>query len=176
MRKSWDPVCRMTIDSAEAADSTEYNGETLYFCSKGCSAKFSADPEANIAPGKDTNDGHSAGQHAAAAPEHAGSQTTNTSEMEYTCPMHPQIVQIGPGSCPISGMALEPRVVSLDVPEDTAELDDMKRRFWVSLVLTLPIFLLETVGMFVRTDQFLSTTVNVRGLRSRMSALTCSRL
>ncbi len=116
-----DPVCGMTVNPATAAGKHEYSGKTYYFCSTHCLHKFSADPESALHP-----------KPKAPAP----------TDVEYTCPMHPEVIQIGPGSCPKCGMALEPKVFSLTVEEDTSELDDMKRRFWISLALTLPVFLL----------------------------------
>ncbi|HEX6323593.1 MAG TPA: heavy metal translocating P-type ATPase [Vicinamibacterales bacterium] len=125
-----DVVCGMTIDPATAAGSSDYRGETYYFCNPGCKAKFDADPERYLAP--------------APAPAPA----LGTSDVEYTCPMHPEIVQIGPGSCPICGMALEPRTVSLeDLPNP--ELADMTRRFWIAAALTVPVFVLTMSDMFL---------------------------
>ena len=121
-----DPVCGMSV--REDSPHQHENAGTQYrFCSAGCLTKFRADPERYLnppaipAPRMD----------AAAPPGPAGSGS-------YTCPMHPQIVRDGPGSCPICGMALEPRTVTL---EDTAnpELDDMTRRFWISVALTAPL-------------------------------------
>ena len=116
-----DPVCGMTVNPATAAGKHDYQGKTYYFCSPHCLQKFSANPEAILHP----------------EPK-APAQT----DVEYTCPMDPEIVQIGPGICPKCGMALEPKVFSLTAEEDTSELDDMKRRFGISLALTLPVFLL----------------------------------
>ncbi len=99
---------------------TEYRGTTYYFCAPSCLERFRADPERYLAPKAD------------APPSMA--------ELEaiYTCPMHPEVRQVGPGSCPICGMALEPETITLE-EEDTSELDDMSRRFWVSVVLTVPL-------------------------------------
>ncbi len=116
-----DPVCGMTVNPATAAGKHAHNGKTYYFCSTHCLHKFSADPEAVLNP---------------------KSKPPSPTDIEYTCPMHPEVVQIGPGSCPKCGMALEPKVFSLTAEEDTSELDDMKRRFRISLVLTLPVFFL----------------------------------
>ena len=88
-----DPVCGMTVDPLFAAGHHEYKGETYYFCSTGCETKFKADPEKFLNP-----------QEPADQPL----------DVEYTCPMHPEIVQIGPGSCPICGMALEPKEITLE--------------------------------------------------------------
>ena len=110
-----DPVCGMTVDPAQAAGSALYQGQTYHFCSKGCAAKFQADPEKYLHP-----------QAAPASPQMPG--------VEYTCPMHPEIRQIGPGSCPKCGMALEPVSVTLDsVDEINPEYKDMLRRFWLSV-------------------------------------------
>src|SRR6267154_6901320 len=113
-----DPVCGMTVDPATSKHRFDYRGETWHFCSAGCRTKFAADPVSYIE--KDSKP-------KAAVPEGA----------IYTCPMHPQIRQVGPGSCPICGMALEPEVASLD-DAPNAERPDMTRRFWVGRVLALP--------------------------------------
>ncbi len=116
-----DPVCGMTVNPVTAAGQHEHNGKTYYFCSPHCLHKFSTDPELVL---------------------HPKPQAPAPTDVEYTCPMHPEVIQIGPGSCPNCGMALEPKVFSLTAEEDTSELDDMKRRFWISLAVTLPVFLL----------------------------------
>ncbi len=115
-----DPVCGMTISPEDAVGHVEYRGRTYYFCNESCLEQFQADPARFVDPE----------QKAAAA-------AAQDPLAEYTCPMHPEIVQIGPGSCPICGMALEPRVATLD--DRNPELDDMTRRFKWSLVLTIPI-------------------------------------
>lgn len=123
-----DPVCGMRVSPETAAGKNEHNGETYYFCATGCLEKFKADPEKFLNP-----------QPAEDLPQ----------DVEYTCPMHPEIVQIGPGSCPICGMALEPKEITLDDKPDP-ELIDMRRRFWISAVLTLPVFVLAMGEMFVQ--------------------------
>jgi len=123
-----DPVCGMTVDPARAAGSYEYKGNTYYFCSTHCLHRFREDPERFLVKEESSPP-------ESPAPKSAG-QT-------YTCPMHPEIVRDGPGSCPICGMALEPRVVTLE-DEENPELASMSRRFWVSLVLTLPVL---AIGM-----------------------------
>jgi P-type Cu+ transporter len=100
----------MTVDPADAAGSSERDGKTYYFCGKGCKKKF----DENAPP----------------PPEDKGA--------EYTCPMHPEVRQIGPGSCPKCGMALEPATVTLD-DEPNLELADMSRRFRISLFFTIPL-------------------------------------
>lgn len=121
-----DLVCGMTVNPETAVGQHDHNGKTYYFCSNGCLAKFKQNPE-NYLQLKDKQTGN--------LPK----------DVEYTCPMHPQISQIGPGSCPICGMALEPRVFSLDAVEDDSELQGMTRRFWIGVILTLPLLLI-TMG------------------------------
>jgi len=143
-----DVVCGMTIDPAKAAGTSDYKGTTYYFCGKGCKIKFDADPERFLAPGAapigmPMQLHRPRLQHPAPSTEHPA---PSTSGIEYTCPMHPEIVQIGPGSCPICGMALEPKTVSLE-DEPNLELIDMSRRFWIGAALTLPVFLLAMSDM-----------------------------
>ncbi|HEC15271.1 MAG TPA: heavy metal translocating P-type ATPase [Sedimenticola sp.] len=154
-----DPVCGMEVQ-ADTPFHTSHAGHTVYFCSEHCLHKFEADPAQY--PGK------GAAAHQAAA-EPADESATYTCPMhpeveqqgpgacpkcgmalepmgvpapatktEYTCPMHPEVVQDHPGSCPKCGMALEARTVEAE--EDTGELDDMTRRFWVSALLAIPVF------------------------------------
>jgi Cu+-exporting ATPase len=117
-----DPVCGMRVKVEGAEHTAEHSGQTHYFCSSGCRAKFMADPEHYLA-----------GDHRRAADEVPEGTI-------YTCPMHPEIRQVGPGSCPICGMALEPETVSLDQGPDP-ELVDMRRRFAWSALLTVPLFI-----------------------------------
>ena len=124
--KEIDPVCGMSVNPESAAGKYDFDGKAYYFCSTGCLGKFKNDPESFLKPQTKTAD----------LPK----------DVEYTCPMHPEIVQIGPGACPICGMALEPRIVSLDDKPD-AELGAMTRRFWTCLVLTEPVFALATSEM-----------------------------
>ena len=124
-----DPVCGMTVDPENAAGSFEYKGTTYYFCSTHCVHKFSANPESFL--NKPTT--QIVGISRAPKPAAPG--------QKYTCPMHPEVVRDGPGSCPICGMALEPMTVTLD-QEENPELKDMSRRFWIAVLLTLPVFLL----------------------------------
>src|SRR5947209_93430 len=121
-----DPVCGMTVNPATSKHRFDFHGETFHFCSAGCRTKFAADPVSYLE--KDSKP-------KAAAPEGT----------IYTCPMHPEIRQVGPGNCPICGMALEPEVASLDAPPNP-ELADMTRRFWIGLVLSLPAVVLEMGG------------------------------
>jgi Cu+-exporting ATPase len=114
-----DPVCGMTIDPSDAVGHFDYKGQTYYFCAESCLEQFRENPEQFLNPGARP-----------AAPVDL--------EAEYTCPMHPEVRQKGPGACPICGMALEP-VNAAHAGEDNPELEDMTRRLWVSVVLTAPI-------------------------------------
>ncbi|HQS48718.1 MAG TPA: heavy metal translocating P-type ATPase, partial [Xanthobacteraceae bacterium] len=118
-----DPVCGMDVDPHTAKHRADHNGQPFYFCCAGCKTKFEANPERYLA-----------GKAAPAEPVPEGTV--------FTCPMHPEIRQIGPGTCPICGMALEPDLVTLD-DGPNAELIDMSRRFWIGLALTVPVFVLE---------------------------------
>ena len=140
-----DPVCGMKVDEAKAAARFDYEGTTYFFCHPGCQQKFSVNPQTYLnkppqlqamMPVMVQLGGKS--KPAAQIPDQSPSQ----SKVEYTCPMDPEVVQLGPGICPKCGMALEPKVFSLNAEEDTSELDDMKRRFWICLALTLPVFVL----------------------------------
>ena len=116
-----DPVCGMTVNPDTSKHRFDHDGKTYNFCSAGCRTKFAAGPDKYLKP-------------KAVEPAKPGAV--------YTCPMHPEIRQVGPGSCPICGMALEPVEVSAEA-QPNHELADMTRRFWIGLVLTLPIFVLE---------------------------------
>jgi len=124
-----DPVCGMKVDPDNAAGSFAYQGKTYYFCSKHCLHRFSENPETFLNPAPQPLIGISRQPKPVAR------------DQKYTCPMHPEIVRDGPGSCPICGMALEPMTVSLD-QEENPELIDMTRRFWIAVVLTIPVFAL----------------------------------
>jgi Cu+-exporting ATPase len=121
-----DPVCGMKVDPSKATASIEHHGATFYFCSQGCSAKFRASPE----------------KYAQTKPDAVASHPPAKTEPQgkYTCPMHSQIVRSGPGSCPICGMALEPREVTTE--ESNPELAQMTRRLWISVALTVPMLAL----------------------------------
>ncbi|HRE18160.1 MAG TPA: heavy metal translocating P-type ATPase, partial [Rhodocyclaceae bacterium] len=118
-----DPVCGMTV-KPESPHHAEYHGQAYRFCSAKCVAKFTADPNKYLSPEK------------AEAPAGA----------EYTCPMHPEIRQVGPGSCPKCGMALEPVLPDLEAEEDNSEYLDFRRRFWASLPLTVIVVVLAMAG------------------------------
>src|SRR5262245_10909629 len=150
MSLQMDPVCGMSIDPATAAGSLEYEGANYYFCSKHCLQRFKTEPAAYVNKAPEPMF-HLAMPHSVQLSIRGTSlpvmspvqsvQTTRPAETAYTCPMHPEILRDEPGSCPICGMALEPRIIKLDEPANP-ELADMTRRFWWSLALTLPVFLL----------------------------------
>jgi heavy metal translocating P-type ATPase len=137
-----DPVCGMQVDEHAAKPSSEFAGMKYFFCCAGCKTKFDANPAAYLdgpRPAAAKAPAHRAHHHAPAAMASAKAAAGAVPEAGaiYTCPMHPEVRQIGPGICPLCGMALEPLVATLE--EDTSELRDMTRRFWVSVVLTLPL-------------------------------------
>jgi Cu+-exporting ATPase len=136
-----DPVCGMTVDPDHAAGSTTHNGTTYHFCSKHCLAKFEADP------GKYTGPGAKAEPHACCGTKSADAPAAPPIEgATYTCPMHPEVVQDGPGTCPKCGMALEP-VIPQAGADDDSELRDMRKRFIVAGVLALPVFVIAMAPM-----------------------------
>jgi P-type Cu+ transporter len=155
-----DPVCKMLVTPGAAVAKYEYAGKTYYFCNPGCKTKFAADPQKYLSTAEThrhlgAEDGKAAvTEHVPSRVSHAAVQNQNV-EIEYTCPMHPEIVQIGPGSCPICGMALEPKEITLDDQPDP-EYADMKRRFRISAVLTVPVFVLAMSEMFVNFDSLLA--------------------
>ena len=145
-----DPVCGMTVDPAKArGGSAEHAGTTYYFCSEGCRKKFVADPGGILKAGPKGMPHPVMLTRHKTLPANPNLPTASSnlqpakSADEYTCPMHPEIVQIGPGSCPLCGMALEPRTFTA-VETDNAELRDMSRRFWISVALTAPVL---AIGM-----------------------------
>jgi P-type Cu+ transporter len=140
-----DPVCGMTVDPTRAAATAEHAGQAHYFCSAGCAAKFRADPakyfsaKPAIEPHAHGGFGQLGGANTAAAKPAAESHAATPSE--YTCPMHPEIVRPGAGSCPLCGMALEPRTAVADEGPNE-ELVSMTRRFWTSVTLAIPVVVL----------------------------------
>jgi P-type Cu+ transporter len=124
-----DPVCGMKVDPAKTSHRHTHNDQDYFFCSAGCRGKFVADPEKYL--------------NRAASPPPAQPEGTI-----YTCPMHPQIRQVGPGHCPICGMALEPEAGAIAEDDAGGERAGMTRRFWISAALTLPVVILEMGGHF----------------------------
>ncbi|MFO0947872.1 MAG: heavy metal translocating P-type ATPase [Planctomycetota bacterium] len=146
-----DPVCGMTVDPREADGTLAHKGKVYYFCSRHCLDRFRVQPAKYLSP-----------EHVPSMHPHGHGSVTSAPDMvlqiidpreqpvatkslpdeEYTCPMHPEIRQRGPGACPKCGMALEPMTISAE-EEANPELIDMSRRFWISLVFTVPLLLLD---------------------------------
>lgn len=131
-----DPVCGMMVDPHTTTHRAQHAGKPYYFCSSGCQSKFVAEPARYVEP-------------SAARTEEPMPDGTI-----YTCPMHPQIRQVGPGSCPICGMALEPVLATAETGP-SHELTDMTRRFWIGLVLSLPVVALEMGGHITGLDHYI---------------------
>lgn len=132
-----DPVCGMMVDPHATPHRAQYDGRPYYFCSSGCQSKFMAEPAKYVEP--------VAARKAEPIPEGT----------IYTCPMHPQIRQVGPGSCPICGMALEPVLATAETGP-SHELVDMTRRFWIGLALSLPVVALEMGGHLTGLGHYVS--------------------
>jgi len=160
-----DPVCHMRVDPESAAGSFEFEGQTYYFCARHCLHKFTQNPRQFLQPAptpigiQPVSITRAKDKTPFTCPMHPEVESpgpgscpkcgmalepaiyTPQSQTKYTCPMHPEIVSDQPGSCPICGMALEPTTVAL-TDEENPELIDMRRRFWVSVTLAVPVFLL----------------------------------
>ena len=121
-----DPVCGMTIKPGSESDRSDYAGTTYLFCSTGCASKFRQDPDRFL--------------------RSQATATETRSDAIYTCPMHPEIRQVGPGDCPKCGMALEP--VDATAAQDDSELREMSRRFWIASLLTAPLLVTVMANMF----------------------------
>ena len=139
-----DPVCGMTVETSPTARKSEYSGEAYYFCSEDCRQKFESHPTKFVSASSKNESSDISPAPAAARPQ-ARSKT-------YICPMHPQIEQDRPGTCPICGMALEPKTIAPGQVEDNGELQGMTLRFWIGGALTLPIFLLAMAHLFPGRD------------------------
>jgi Cu+-exporting ATPase len=176
-----DPICGMTMDPTKAAAKQEFRGNTYYFCSKRCAERFAKEPDKFLsAPGSSgmetahsgdsvhSVDAARRGASAKVVPTggiatslQAGPETNHTvtaKSAQYTCPMHPEILQVGPGSCPICGMALEPVEVSLEAEADP-EYDSMSRRLWVSVAFSIPLLVIAMGGDWLPLP-FSSETLN----------------
>src|SRR5713101_1373806 len=147
--KHKDPVCGMMVVPEKAAAKVAHAGKTYYFCSKSCAERFSREPEKFLAAPETGAMGHGPAPAEHGSMQHAGAAASRTTSAEkmvrYTCPMHPEIIRNGPGSCPICGMALEPMDVFAEVEADP-EYDSMRLRFWVSAALSVPVLLLSMFG------------------------------
>ncbi|MEO8099431.1 MAG: heavy metal translocating P-type ATPase [Acidobacteriota bacterium] len=152
-----DPVCGMDVDPEKAAGHAQHAGQTYQFCSRNCLAKFEADPTKYVGRSKDAAPSRSSAEYTCPMHPEVRQNGPGTcpkcgmalepvsvappqAKIQYTCPMHPEIVRDAPGSCPICGMALEPKTVQLEEGENP-ELLDMRRRFWISTVLTIPVLI-----------------------------------
>jgi Cu+-exporting ATPase len=135
-----DPVCGMTVDPHTAKHRADYHGHTYYFCSVGCKTKFTADPQKYLSK------------------EEKAAESVAEGTI-YTCPMHPQIRQPGPGACPICGMALEPEIATAETGPNP-ELADMTRRFWIGGALSLPVVVLEMGGHLVGGHNWIDPTLS----------------
>ena len=135
-----DPVCGMKVDPQTSKHRAEHGGALFHFCSASCRSKFVADPARFLTPGALTSPPLAEGT-------------------IYTCPMHPQIRQVGPGSCPICGMALEPAEITADAGPNP-ELVDMTRRFWIGAALALPVVALEMGGHLLGLRHLVSPTTS----------------
>lgn len=150
-----DHVCGMQVDPSKAAGVVEHAGKKYFFCSKRCAERFEKEPDkfltapghAGMEDGHDTRDGGNAGKGDAQEAKllRSGQTSAAKNDVRYTCPMHPDVIQIGPGSCPICGMALEPMDAFAEVEADP-EYGSMLRRFWVSAVLSLPVLVIAMFG------------------------------
>jgi Cu+-exporting ATPase len=140
-----DPVCGMMVDPHETDHRTDHHGHPYHFCSAGCRTKFVAAPDKYLTPPE--------------TPTELQSHEPVPEGTIYTCPMHPQIRQIGPGACLICGMALEPVVMTAETPPNP-ELADFTRRFWIGLALTIPVFALEMGGHLFSIDKLIAPQVS----------------
>jgi Cu+-exporting ATPase len=136
-----DPVCGMMVDPATAKHRAEHAGQDYFFCNPRCREKFVANPDAYLKP---------------AAPPPAAVKPGAI----YTCPMHPEVRQVGPGSCPKCGMALEPEDADAAGDAPNPELADMTRRFWIALALAVPVVVLEMGGHFADLHRLVSPAVS----------------
>jgi P-type Cu+ transporter len=140
-QKEKDPVCGMMVDAQKPAAKLEHTGKTYYFCSAHCAERFKVEPQKFLASPSTSGKDHKP----AAETRSASGAEAAAKNIRYTCPMHPQIIQIGPGSCPICGMALEPMDVVAEEQPDP-EYESMRKRFWVSAALSLPLLILSMFG------------------------------
>jgi Cu+-exporting ATPase len=131
-----DPVCKMLVQPQTAVAKFNFKGETFYFCAVRCLTKFRQNPEKFLR-------------------ENAKPEPMHRAADEYICPMCPEVLNIGPGVCPKCGMALEPKTITLDEKPDP-EFLDMKRRFWISALLTLPVFALAMAEMMPDFHQIIA--------------------
>ena len=162
--KTTDPVCKMTIEEEDAAATSSYQGKTYHFCSTNCKESFDSNPESYLGAAADEGGKEQAGIKTKAewtcpmhpeiirdvpgnCPKCGMSLEPKTpmpiaQQIEYTCPMHPEIIRDKPGSCPKCGMALEPKTIALAEEESNPEYENMRKRFVVGAILTLPLLII----------------------------------
>ncbi|HEX9640438.1 MAG TPA: heavy metal translocating P-type ATPase [Candidatus Krumholzibacteria bacterium] len=139
-----DPVCGMGV-SVDSAYQALHEGTEYRFCSARCLQKFQTNP------GQYTGNGST-----------RSTEPKQTAQAEYTCPMHPEVVRNGPGSCPICGMALEPRTVSAELEPENPELSDMTRRFWLATLFTVPLLVI-AMGVYIPAfERWLSSLMSMQ--------------
>ncbi len=172
-----DPVCGMTVP-ADSPRSAEFEGEKYVFCSDGCLTKFKNDPAGVLAKRAQTEASeatsccggdasvHQIGEQPPAAACCGGLSSSSASDTPadptaiYTCPMHPEIEQVGPGDCPICGMDLEPKFVDMADHGDDEQYADMKRRFWIGVALSVPLLVIAMRPMVgLRVADWMSPSV-----------------
>ncbi len=140
-----DPVCGMTVDPQRAAGKVAHAGKTYHFCSMRCAERFTKEPEKFLAAPGTGGMEHAADHPAAAHSAGALVDTASAKNVRYTCPMDPEVVQIGPGICPKCGMALEPMDIVAEEQTDL-EYESMRKRLWVGATLSLPVLVLSMFG------------------------------
>jgi P-type Cu+ transporter len=152
-RREKDPVCGMNVDPQKAARSVQHGGKTYYFCSARCGERFAGDAEKFVAASANArvtdetpapHEPEKSDRAMAVSPGQASQE-----KIRYTCPMHPEIVQLGPGSCPKCGMALEPMDVVAWEEQADPEYESMLRRFWVGVALSTPVLVISMLGQML---------------------------
>jgi len=152
-----DPVCHMNVMPETAAGHDEYQGKKYYFCSPRCLERFRTDPTRFLTAGKvDFGTEEKLNPKFFLRPEI--DLPADRPDITFTCPMHPEVRQVGPGVCPKCGMALEPEVATLE-EEKNPELTDMTRRFWIAAVLTVPVLVLGMLEMYPVAQLIFATPV-----------------
>jgi Cu+-exporting ATPase len=166
-----DVVCGMEV-SKNTSHRAQHGGRDFYFCSEGCQKKFAADPDryvhASAEKHKHAHDGHGAHQDLTPAKTKSEAKPDVPEGTIYTCPMHPEIRQVGPGSCPICGMALEP-LMPTDSEDDSA-LKTVKRKFWIAAALSLPLVAIAMVPHLLELHLSDATARALRYLELALSA------
>jgi P-type Cu+ transporter len=168
----------MSVDPQTAARTVQHSGANYYFCSLPCAGRFTADPEKFLAApgtaGMQTPSSASAAKDISARAKAAvvGNADSGSSEkIRYTCPMHPEIIQLGPGSCPKCGMALEPMDIVAGEEQSDPEYDSMGKRFWIAVALSAPLLILSMVGRMLAP--MLGLDIHLRVADDALNWLEC---